>query len=82
MSQKVYRLKELMDVVGLRRSAIADRLAAGDFPNPIQLGPRAKGWLVDEVDKWLAERMVARDGKAAAVKAAAASKAATDQAAA
>lgn len=60
MSQRVYRLKELMGVVGMRRAAIENRMADADFPQPIQLGPRSKGWLVDEVEGWLAARAAAR----------------------
>lgn len=38
---------------GLSRSTIYLRVAQGTFPRPIPLGPRAVGWLEDEVEAWL-----------------------------
>ena len=32
----------------------------GTFPPPIQLGPRAVGWLEHEIDEWIASRPRAR----------------------
>jgi len=61
-SKRVYRISDVMNVVGLRRTAIAERVRAGDFPQPIVLGPRSKGWLVEEVNEWLAERAARRAG--------------------
>jgi prophage regulatory protein len=39
-----------------------DRLARlGLFPKKVQLGPAAVGYLEDEADRWLAERVAERD---------------------
>ena len=35
----------------------------GTFPAPIKLGPKASGWLVSEVQNWIAERVSARPAK-------------------
>ena len=43
-----------------------ERLAAlGQFPRPIQIGPRATGWIEAEVESWLAAQ-IARSRKNAA----------------
>lgn len=52
----VLRLKHLQRCLALSRSAIYSRLAAGDFPQPIQLGPRAIGWRQADIDAWLKSR--------------------------
>lgn len=60
-SLRIYRAGQLYNVVGLKRNAIEQRMAQGDFPKPIILGPRSKGWLADEVNSWLLERKAQRD---------------------
>lgn len=51
---------------GLSRSEIYRRIAAGDFPAPCKLGERASAWNAAEVDRWITDRIAARDAKAAA----------------
>ena len=53
--QQVLRLPAVKARVGLSRSSIYARIAAGDFPQPIVLGAgaRARGWLAEEIDEWL-----------------------------
>ena len=34
-------------------------MQAEGFPRPLQLGPRAVGWMSDQVEQWLASRPVA-----------------------
>lgn len=50
---------------GLSRSEIYRRVAAGTFPAPVKLGERASAWPASEVDRWISERIAARDAKAA-----------------
>jgi len=56
MTETILRLPAVTRRVGLSRSSIYARLAAGDFPKPIQLGERARavGFLESEVADWLA----------------------------
>ena len=46
MSQtdKILRLPQVLDNVGLKKSAIYNRIKAGQFPPPIKLGTHASGW--------------------------------------
>ena len=60
------RLPQVKARTGLGRSEIYRRIAAGRFPAPIKLGERASAWSAAEVDSWIAERIAARDAKAAA----------------
>jgi prophage regulatory protein len=56
------RLREVLRRTGLSRSTIYAYIAAKEFPSPIPLGPRAVGWVEDEVNAWIEERIrAARD---------------------
>lgn len=64
MSHVILRLPAVRARVGLSRSCIYARIAAGEFPRAVSLGPRAVGWIASEVDEWLArqiERSRSRD---------------------
>lgn len=54
---QLLRRRQVEGLIGLRRSAIYAAMAAGRFPRPIHLGPRAVAWLASEVDEWIAERV-------------------------
>jgi prophage regulatory protein len=60
------RLPTVKRRTGLSRSEIYRRAAAGTFPAPIKLGERASAWSSEEVDRWISDRIAARDAKAAA----------------
>ncbi len=55
----IIRLPVVMARTGLSRSTIYARIAAGEFPEPINLGARAVGWLADEIEAWLIARIEA-----------------------
>ncbi len=50
---KMIRMKGVIEATGLSRSAIYQKVAAGQFPKQVKLGERSVGWLVDEVVGWL-----------------------------
>jgi prophage regulatory protein len=50
---RILRLPEVKKTVGLSRSTIYARVAAGSFPKPLQLGPRAVGWYAEDITAWL-----------------------------
>ncbi|MBY6104971.1 AlpA family transcriptional regulator [Ferrimonas balearica] len=58
---KILRMEELEEKVGLKKSAIYRLAKEGKFPKPIKLGPRVNGWVEEEVDEWIAERIAERD---------------------
>ena len=57
MPLTVLRLPSVSAKTGLSRSSIYLRVAEGNFPKPISLGPRAVGWLEQEVEQWLSQRI-------------------------
>jgi prophage regulatory protein len=63
---RILKLAEVETAVGLKRSVLYELIAAGSFPAPIALTPTARGWLEDEIDRWLDERVAARDAGAVA----------------
>ena len=55
------RLRDVMDRVGLRSSAIYQSVQRGTFPKPIRLGNSVSvAWLDQEVDAWLRTRLMSR----------------------
>lgn len=58
---RVLRLPEVVERVGLKRPTIYKRARAGTFPQPIKLGPNSSGWLESEIDAFLANAKKQRD---------------------
>ncbi|ATQ78311.1 hypothetical protein CR152_30215 [Massilia violaceinigra] len=50
--KKFLRLPAVIDIVGIQRTAIYERIKAGNFPKPISLGPRAVVWDSTEIASW------------------------------
>ena len=46
------RLPAVIDMVGMKRTAIYDRIKAGTFPAPVQIGVRAVAWKETEIVAW------------------------------
>lgn len=58
--KSLIRIKDVTKRTGLARSCIYERVAAGDFPAPVKIGPRAVAWVETEVDQWINERIERR----------------------
>lgn len=54
---RLIRLKQVIEAVGLQKSAIYKRIAAGEFPKPISLGGRSVAWLESDIDAWIREKV-------------------------
>lgn len=65
MAISILRLPEVRARTGLSRSTIYQRMSKGEFPSPVSLGDRAVGWVKQEVDQWIADRVSSRDESAA-----------------
>ncbi len=59
---RLLRLPEVIQRIGLRRTAIYDGIAAGTFPAPVRLTERAVAWPESSIDTWIASRPSAREG--------------------
>jgi prophage regulatory protein len=60
---RLLKRRQVEAKVGLERSSIYDRLARGEFPKPVNLGPKSVRWIESDVDKWIAARIAERDSK-------------------
>ena len=59
---KVLRLPTVLERIGLSKSTLWRLIKDGEFPEPIKLGPRATGWLEEEVEAWIKSRSRAVNG--------------------
>lgn len=62
---RIIREKDVDAYCGLKRTQRAELIARGDFPAPIALSTRAKGYLESELIAWQQERRTKRDKSAA-----------------
>ena len=54
------RLPEVLQITGMSKTFIYDRINEGTFPRQIQLGSRTVAWYEQEVAKWMEDRMACR----------------------
>jgi prophage regulatory protein len=57
MAYTILRLPAVKGKTGKCRSGIYSAIAEGTFPKPISLGERSVGWISDEVDAWIEDRI-------------------------
>ena len=50
---RLLRLPEVMDRVGLKRSAIYQRMSEGRFPKSRSIGPKCAVWVEAEINEWI-----------------------------
>ena len=53
---RVLPLDAVLQTIGVARSTIWRWTKAGEFPQPIRLGPGRVGWRADEVGAWIDSR--------------------------
>lgn len=60
-SRRFLRLRDVKHQVGLGRSAIYQKIKAGEFPSPYSLSEngRAVGWLSSEIEDYITSRIKA-----------------------
>jgi prophage regulatory protein len=51
---RLLRLPDVMARVGMKRSAIYQRMSEGKFPKSRSLGPKCAVWVEAEIDAWIA----------------------------
>ncbi len=56
-SKTIWRLPEVMARTGLSPSTIYQKINQDEFPHSINLGIRSVGWLSDEVEQWIQDRI-------------------------
>lgn len=50
-------MPEVIQSTGLARSTIYKKMDAGEFPKTISLGSKSVGWLENEVQQWIKQRI-------------------------
>jgi prophage regulatory protein len=55
-NERIIRLPQVLDMVGLKKSAIYKKIKAQEFPAPIKLGAHASGWLESAIQQWIAKQ--------------------------
>jgi prophage regulatory protein len=53
MKNTILRLPQVKQRTGLSRSTIYARIKAGQFKRPVNLGPRAVGWLESDIEEFI-----------------------------
>jgi len=62
MAYQILRLQQTKTQTGLSRSSIYQRIAEGTFPKQINLGGRAVGWLEEDIQTWIKQRIAESRG--------------------
>ncbi len=60
---RLIRLKNVLGRTGLSRTVLYVLMSKGQFPRPTKLypGARATGWLEEEIDAYVKDRIAERD---------------------
>lgn len=51
--ERFLSLKEVEAIVGLKRSAIYERIKSGEFPAQLKLSHRSARWSAIEIERWM-----------------------------
>lgn len=65
MQKSLIRLTEVQRRTGYSKAWIYRLMSNREFPASVKLGSRSIAFVESEVDEWIAERIAARDKKAA-----------------
>ena len=66
-SVRILRIGDVIQKTALSRSQIYRLIALKEFPSQIRLGVRAAGWIENEIERWLLDRIVKTRGTVAEV---------------
>lgn len=50
--RRFLRMPDVIKLVGIKRTVIYERIKAGTFPKPVQIGARAVAWDEEELATW------------------------------
>ena len=57
VSKTIWRLPEVMARTGLPRSTVYHKMSLDEFPQSINLGLRSVGWISEQVEEWIQDRI-------------------------
>ena len=52
MSERLVTRREIEERFGMTRSTIYRQMRAGNFPEPVQISPKAVRWRETELEEW------------------------------
>jgi len=58
---QIIKLPSVINMAGISRTSIYNRIEEGTFPKQISLGERSVGWVKSEILEWIDSRIKARD---------------------
>jgi prophage regulatory protein len=58
----ILRLREVLKRISVSRSTLLRSVARGDFPRPVLVGKRCRGWIEADILHWLNQRRQSGDG--------------------
>lgn len=58
--EKLFRLQQIEDITGLKKSSIYAGMKAGTFPACVRLSVRAVAWRESDIAAWQAQRQIAK----------------------
>ncbi|MGR9349949.1 helix-turn-helix transcriptional regulator [Rhizobium leguminosarum] len=65
MSSKLLPIDDVIERTGLSRRTLYQEISNNRFPRAVQLTARRVGWPEADVEKWISDKIAARDGVAA-----------------
>jgi len=54
---KIIKLSKVTSMVPLSTASIYRLIKKGEFPKQIKLGERSSGWMLEEVERWIENRI-------------------------
>lgn len=63
MAERLIRIRAVIDKTGSNTTDIYAGIKAGTFPNSVPIGKRTVGWVESEIDKWVADKIKARNDR-------------------
>ena len=61
-ANRILRIRQVLEVTGLRRTSLYKKLNANEFPKPVKLGVRAVGWRETDVHAWMDNLATSKGG--------------------
>ena len=56
MTDDILRMPEVKRIIGMGTTWINDAVKRNEFPSPVRLGARAKGWKRSDIEHWIESR--------------------------
>jgi len=55
--RRLFRIRELEGIVGIKQTKIYEGIREGTFPRPVRIGVKVVAWNSVDVDRWIGEQI-------------------------